>query len=540
MRVNAIFVLVVLLATTIFSTISTSYGADEKYDLVYVWDSDLESVLDYSEQLQGLFKKEISSRLRIVERDDEYGVIYDANGSPRSVAQEIARQGELLRSAGLKEAWAIEDKGYHRLYNVSYGLGPNLDSLKKTYTKLYAYLGKEAGRNLFIEKTDSNNYTLIYRCRKDRATTMDVATKHAKKLRSKKIRTSITPENNNEVVYGESSMLNESGEGQSIVADNKASTTNTKGEISAIEDKKLQDEKPDKIPFIARTENKNVFTSANKGVKKGKSRRVDVVDVKSNTTFERNIERFIKGLRRKGAIRSDERTGWMVYDLKNDRSLVGINANQVFQSASMIKPFVALAFFHEVKRGRLKYGSKSRRMIEAMIQHSSNSATNWVMKQVGGPYRCEQILNRNYKRIFKNTDIREYIPASGRTYRNSALPSDYIRFLRALWKNQLPYYKELRRIMALPGRDRLYHGTRIPQGTLVYNKTGSTAHLIGDMGILVPKNTRGRRHPYAIVGIIERSSRASNYGGWMLARGNVIREVSTIVYQEMKKKYHLR
>ena len=62
--------------------------------------------------------------------------------------------------------------------------------------------------------------------------------------------------------------------------------------------------------------------------------------------------------------------------------------------------------------------------------------------------------------------------------------------------------------MALPGRDRLYHGTSIPKGTLVYNKTGSTAHLIGDMGILVPKTKKGGRFPYVIVGIIERRSKA--------------------------------
>jgi beta-lactamase class A len=153
--------------------------------------------------------------------------------------------------------------------------------------------------------------------------------------------------------------------------------------------------------------------------------------------------------------------------------------------------------------------------------------------------KCEQILHQHYRRIFKNTAIKEYIPAGGRTYKNSALPSDYIRSLRALWRDELPHAKDLRRIMALPGRDRLYHGTAIPQGTLVYNKTGSTAHLIGDMGILVPKTVKGQRHPYAIVAIIERSSRASDYGNWMMARGNVIRQVSTLVYEEMKKKYHL-
>ena len=229
----------------------------------------------------------------------------------------------------------------------------------------------------------------------------------------------------------------------------------------------------------------------------------------------------------------------MVYDLENDTCLAEINGSVPFQAASMIKPFVALAFFHQVKQGRLSYGPKGRRMMEAMIQRSSNSATNWVMRRAGGPAQCEQILRREYADIFKNTVIREYIPPGGGTYKNSAPPGDYIRFLRALWKLELPYGKEIRRVMALPGRDRIYYGTPIPRGTLVYNKTGTTAHLCGDMGILAPRTARGGRHPYAIVGIIERSSRPTDYGRWMLTRGNVIREVSTLVYEEIKKQHRL-
>ena len=236
---------------------------------------------------------------------------------------------------------------------------------------------------------------------------------------------------------------------------------------------------------------------------------------------------------------SDEKTAWMVYDLTKGKSIVDINADQMFQAASMIKPFVALAFFHKVKDGSLLYGPKSRRKMELMIQRSNNAATNWVMRMAGGPQKVDELLRSHYGYIFKNTLITEYIPAGGRTYKNSALPSDYIRFLQALWSNKLPYGKEIRRLMSMPGRDRLYNGTPIPQGTLVYNKTGSTAHLCGDMGILVPKDKRGNRYPYALVGIIERSSLASDYGNWMLTRGNVIREVSTLVYKEMKRQYKL-
>lgn len=491
------------------------YCKENRYDIVYIWDQDLEAVLDYKEQLESLFDKDIQRRLKVVGRKDQFGIIYDTNESSKSIIEELVAHDVILNNAGLQGAQAVIDVGYYPLYNVSYGLGPNLDSLKKTYDILYNFLGKEVGKNLFIEKTDLENYTLIYRRRGDRKSTLVVSRNHAKLLRSKKIRTSITPENNNEVVFGESSLLD--------VEENKLEKIVAKEQPQA--------ETPEAAVVVATTTKPPQVIRV--------SRKKKVLRRNVETAFERDIEGYIKTLRRKGKIRSDEKTSWMVYDLEKDISLVDINSNQLFQAASMIKPFVALAFFHQVKEGKLVYGPKSKRMMEKMIQRSSNSATNWVMRQVGGPYSCQKILKRNYSHIFKKTVINEYIPASGRTYRNSALPSDYVRFLRELWNKKLPHGKELRRIMALPGRDRLYHGTPIPQGTLVYNKTGSTAHLCGDMGILVPKKTNGRRYPYAIVGIIERSSRPSNYGSWMLDRSNVIREVSTLVYEEMKKKHRL-
>ena len=486
-----------------------------KYDLAYIWDSNLENVLDYEAQLTELLTADESRRLRIVGRKGgEYGLVYDFDGPALESAKLMVSHSEILRKAGLPECTAVEDKGYFRLFNVSYGLGPNIDALKKLYDKIYNYLGEEVGKNLYIEKTDSNNYTLIYRRRGDRGSTYAVARAHARLLKKRGIRTSITPENNNPVLFGESSHLDDqTGPAETDVVDIGSEATDLQVQAS------LPDEKVDQNPELP---DKQVVHSSGQ-----------------YSEVEKNIEEYIQSLRKQGKLSSDETTGWMVYDLTRGQSVVDINADQVFQAASMIKPFVALAFFHKVQQGKIMYGPKSRRNMERMIQHSNNGATNWVMRIVGGPSECEKILLENYGEIFKNTRIVEYIPAGGKTYRNKAVPSDYVRFLQALWNDELPYGKEMRRLMSLPGRDRLYDGTPIPRGTLVYNKTGSTAHLCGDMGILVPKDGKGRRYPYALVGIIERSSRPANYGNWMLSRGNVIRQVSTIVYQEMKKQYKL-
>jgi beta-lactamase class A len=256
--------------------------------------------------------------------------------------------------------------------------------------------------------------------------------------------------------------------------------------------------------------------------------------------LEAEIERYVKSLRARKVIRGDERTAWVVYDLTSGTKLASINENTQLQAASMIKPYLALAYFHQLKAGRLSYGSTSRRHLELMIQKSNNVSTNWVMRQTGGPAATQALLKRHYPSLCKQLRLVEYIPAGGRTYRNRGSAGDYARFLDALWKGNLPQSKEILRLMALPGRDRIYsNAKRVPSGTQVYNKTGSTAMCCGDMGILVARGRNGRSYPYAIIGIIESSNRNNSYGSWISSRGDVIREVSNRVYLSMKKRYSL-
>ncbi len=525
---------IVLLFLFLFQLIHTYPVRAEHYDIAYFWDTNIENVLDYKEKLENVFPPEISRRLIIVGRENQYGVIYDQNGSALQSAQIFVRQNVLLQEAGLPQCYALKDKGYYRLYNISYGVGPNLKVLEKKYSLVYSMLGKEVGKDLFIEQLDENSYALLYLRRSDIRSTYKMARKHARILRRLHIRTAVIPENNDTIVYGESSHLDTS---DSDVAD--SNTPKDQNTVADSHNQKTKQEtaeseqKDSGTPInISATEKKQIFT-------KNQKTESPLLTFNKDAEFDQSVEQFIQGQRLRGKLNNDEITGWIVYDLIHNKTLVNINADRVFQAASMIKPFIALAFFHQVKEGKLTYTSRSRRIMEEMIQRSSNTAANWVMRQVGGPAKCESILKTYYSYIFKKTEIREYIPANGRTYQNTAIPSDYIRFLHELWEKHLPSYAELRRLMALPGRDRLYEGTPIPHGTLVYDKTGTTAHLCGDMGILVPRDRRGRLYPYAVVGIIERQSRPSDYGTWMITRGNIIRKVSTLVYNKIKKQHDL-
>ena len=254
--------------------------------------------------------------------------------------------------------------------------------------------------------------------------------------------------------------------------------------------------------------------------------------------LEAAVEAYIKDLRRKGHISADERTAWSVYDFTSGDKLVTINEEARFQAASLIKPFIAAAFFHRVKEKELIYGPKSRRHMERMIHFSDNPSTNWVMRQVGGPRAVQRILEHNYPGIFRATSIVEYIPAGGRTYRNKASARDYSRFLYALWKGNITGAREIKRLMSLPGPDRIYTGAEsVPVGTKVLNKTGSTARLCADMGILNVQGPDGKRYPYTLIGIIEKQDRATNYSTWIRSRAEVIRDVSDIVYQGIAQRH---
>jgi beta-lactamase class A len=251
---------------------------------------------------------------------------------------------------------------------------------------------------------------------------------------------------------------------------------------------------------------------------------------------------LVKRMRAQGKIRPDEQTSWSVYDFTGGKKLVSINEEIPRQAASMIKPFVAQAFFYTAKDkgSRLGYTGSIRDTMELMIRKSNNAATNEIMQIVsryngnGGPRATEAVLKRHAADVYRQTSIVEYIPANGRTYRNKASARDYSRFLYALWNNRAPYSRELLDLMALPNHDRITKGVNsMPSSVRVYDKTGSTAMLCGNMGIIECRNSRGRPRPYTFIGVIEKSSRTSAYGTWITNRSNAMRQVSNLVFRYM-------
>jgi beta-lactamase class A len=380
---SIIFLISVFLAPTVVA---------QGYDVSYVWSRNLDSVQDYRDQVASVLGANAAKDLKVVAKNDLYGLIYCRNGNKESTARVVKSHSNLLRAKGLDAVCPIKARDWNEVGDT---------------------------------------------------------------LHPKKIKTAVVP-----------------------------------GPVSKV------------------------------------SRLKEIQDL------EVAVEAYIDELRRTGKIDTDERTGWSVYDFTTGKKLVTINEDLQFQAASLVKPFIAAAFFHKVKQGKLVYGPKSRRHMQRMIQYSDNPSTNWVIRQVGGPQSVQRILKRHYPGIFQDILLVEYIPVNGRTYKNRASVHDYSRFLYAVWKKQIAGAREIKRLMALPGSDRLYTGVPdVPRGTRVYNKTGSTARVCGDMGILSVKGANGKRYPYILIGIIEKQSSAQNYTTWIRSRSEIIRNVSAIIYK---------
>jgi beta-lactamase class A len=261
------------------------------------------------------------------------------------------------------------------------------------------------------------------------------------------------------------------------------------------------------------------------------------------------VNAYIQKLRRAGHIPSDEQTAWSVYDFSTDTKLVSINENQPLQAASMIKPFLAQAYFfrHREDDKRFPYNRLVRRKMELMIRESDNEAANFFINRVGRhrpvnqrPREVERVLKHRAGGIFRQVSIVEFIPHNGRSYRNMASAHDYSRFLYAMSEDQLPFVDQIKHYMGLPNRDRIQDGADdVPRSVDLFHKSGTTAHVCGDMGLVEAKDCKGQLHRYTFIGIIQKDGRAKDYGTWMRSRGDIIREVSDIVYLHMRKRYDL-
>ncbi|MPV85329.1 serine hydrolase [Ostreibacterium oceani] len=256
----------------------------------------------------------------------------------------------------------------------------------------------------------------------------------------------------------------------------------------------------------------------------------------TSNELQQQVNALVKSHRRAGRVSSNERTAWSVYDFQTQNKFVSINEQTPLQAASMMKLFVALAYFylHQQAPNKYTYYAETKDLMTKMIVNSSNTATNTLMKRCGGPTNVKRLCQKATGSLFNQLSLVEYIPANGRTYRNRASAHDYSKLLYALWHDRLPSSREIKRIMSLPSGNRMLT-SQMPDQLTIYNKTGSTAMLCGDVGIIQTQTGQA----YTFIGIIEKNRRTQNYSQWIRSRGDVMREVSELVYGFMQSRHQL-
>lgn len=252
--------------------------------------------------------------------------------------------------------------------------------------------------------------------------------------------------------------------------------------------------------------------------------------------LQKQLNWLIKRQRSEGRIAANERTAWSVYDFQTRQKLVSINENRPMQAASMVKVYVALAYFYLNTHAPHKYpyGFVEQQLMESMLVKSSNEATNALMRLCKGPANVQRLCQLATGKRFANLRIVEYIPTGGRTYRNKASARDYSRFLYDLWHNKLPHSAEIKRIMSIENRDRI--STDLMSDVIVYDKTGSTGMLCGDMGVM---QLGYPNQAYTFIGVIEKRQKTKRYGRWITERSDAMREASELVYRFMQTRYQL-
>jgi beta-lactamase class A len=179
---------------------------------------------------------------------------------------------------------------------------------------------------------------------------------------------------------------------------------------------------------------------------------------------------------------------------------------QAFPAASIIKLPVLIAFFQDVDAGKVRLdeilamrpeliasGSGEMQFLPAwtkfsalhtasqMIVISDNTATNMIIKRLGGP----AVLNRRFKSWgLEQTVIRNWLPDLSGT--NTIHAKDMVRLLAMLDKGKLLSEKSHKTAMGILQRTKTR--TLLPAGlgpgAVIAHKTGDIGFMLGDAGLI--------------------------------------------------------
>jgi beta-lactamase class A len=234
------------------------------------------------------------------------------------------------------------------------------------------------------------------------------------------------------------------------------------------------------------------------------------------------------------------RTGMFFLDMDNG-NYADLNGTQVFPAASIIKLPILVAFFQDVDAGKIRLdetltmrpemmASGSGEMqflrpwrkfsalytITQMIVISDNTATNIIMRRLGGP----TVVNQRFRSWgLSQTMIRNWLPDLRGT--NTTTPKELVYLLTLLDQGKLLSPESRQQAIAIltKTKNRKLLAAGVGPGAVIAHKTGDIGFMLGDAGMIRMPN--GKHYMAAVLA----KTPYDDPRGW-----DFMRDVSRIVY----------
>ncbi len=186
--------------------------------------------------------------------------------------------------------------------------------------------------------------------------------------------------------------------------------------------------------------------------------------------------------------------GIAALDLKTGE-LVSIYGDEPFPMASTVKVAIAANYLAQVEHGRRSLddriaGHSAAALMDAMLIHSNNYATDLLLRDLGGPSRIQAWLDQNSitgLRIDRSiarllADRRDL-----RDVRDSSTPKAMVSLLQRIDSGKLLQPQSRSYLLGLMGRCQTGKNRMralLPAGTRVEHKTGTLSGYTSDVGFI--------------------------------------------------------
>jgi beta-lactamase class A len=198
--------------------------------------------------------------------------------------------------------------------------------------------------------------------------------------------------------------------------------------------------------------------------------------------------------------------GLAAIDLSNGQS-ISVRGDVAFPMASTVKVAVAALYLSQVDHGRRSLddrisGQSARGLMERMLIHSDNQATDVLLRNIGGPQAVHAWLQQNgITGVRVDRTIAQLLSDRRDLWdsRDSSTPQAMVELLRRIYKAEIIKPESRNYLLGLmsrcqTGKNRIR--ALLPIGTPVENKTGTLTGLTDDVGFITMPD--GRRIAVAI------------------------------------------